>query len=143
MELRQTITKTIDGFTYEITQLGALKGSQVFVRVLKMIGPAFATKKDVDFGKLLSGVNEEDLLYLINSFTPMTNVPGVGPLERNFDIHFVGRYMAMMKWLFACLEANYGDFLKDGSLAAAAQSVGQSASASNSQTGATGPSTAS
>lgn len=109
MELRRTEKREIQGSTYEVTQLGAITGSKVFVRVLKLLGPVFTTK---DTSKLFEALHEEDLTYLCNTFAPLTMVQGQGQLDKIFDVHFTGRYMAMLQWLFFNLELNFGDFLK-------------------------------
>jgi tail assembly chaperone len=106
MELRKTQSQDIDGQTYEVTALGAIRGSQVLVRLLKVVGPALAG----DLPSFFAGLREEDMTYLCNSFSPMTNVVGVGPLDKVFDMHFSGRYATMLKWLQLSLQVNYGDF---------------------------------
>lgn len=131
MELRHTEVKDIEGCSYEITQLGAIKGSAVFVRVLKMLGPALATG---NVGSLLGALDEADVKYLVDAFAPLTNVPGQGQLDKIFDLHFAGRYKALVQWLLACLQVNYGEFLqgKVGSLAGALGAAGLGPSASSS-----------
>lgn len=140
MELLKSESREIDGFTYEVTQLGAIKGSQVFVRVLRLLGPMVKTK---DVGSLFANLQEEDVKYLCDAFAPRTQVMGVAPLDKCFDFHFAGRYMALVKWLVFCFELNFGDFLKGASLSDASQALGLTASQSTSQRVVTGASGAS
>lgn len=109
MNLVQTKEKTIDGNTYAVTQLGAIRGSQVFVRLMKMVGPAFLGEKK-DFAKAFEALREEDFKYLCDVFSERTFVDGK-PLDKIFDFHFAGKYGAMFQWLFFCIETNFGDFL--------------------------------
>lgn len=138
MELRKTETRVIDGCSYEVTQLGAISGSRVFIRVLKLLGPLFAGGGKLDLGRVFENLNETDFEYLCNAFKPVTMVTGQGELQGIFDIHFTGRYLAMMQWLWFCLELNYGDFLKGSSLTGALKAVGPTASASSSAATPTG-----
>ncbi len=136
MELRTTQSKKIGDFTYEVTQLGAITGSKVFVRLLRMIGPAFVGK-NADLGRIFESLKEEDVQFLYDTFAPLTFIPGVGQLDKSFDFHFVGRYMAMVQWLIFCLQVNYGDFLKGKDLGAVGAAM---ASLSSSPTNVTGQS---
>jgi hypothetical protein len=135
MQLRQVEEKVIGGDTFEVTQLGAISGSKVLVRVLKILGPAFASKDvgKMDVGKMFEALQEDDLDYLVKAFGPMTLVKGKGQLSDIFDLQFAGKYKDMFTWLFFCLQLNYGDFLKGGLASAAVQAVaGAQASASTS-----------
>lgn len=149
-ELRKTESKVIGGITFEVTQLGALKASKVFFRLLKVLGPAFASK---DIGKLFSLVTEDDLDYFINAFSETTFVKGApqasmknGPLNQTFDFVFVGAMKDMMEWLLFCIQLNFSDFLKGGAATSTAAGIGQvldQLSGSTSPTSATGSSGAS
>lgn len=113
MQLRQAQTREIDEFRYEVTPLGAIRGSQVFVRLLKVLGPVLTSK---DVSSLFENLSEEDMNYFRETFSPMTLVVGQGQLDKIFDIHFAGRIMPMLKWLFFCLEVNFADFFAKGSI---------------------------
>ena len=54
MQLRETRSKVIDDVEYQVTQLGAIKGSQVFIRLLKVIGPSLMNK-GADIGNIVYG----------------------------------------------------------------------------------------
>lgn len=138
MDLRSTQEKDIDGCSYAVTQLGALKGSKVFVRVLKVLGPAFASKDPAAF---FDGLKEEDVEYLCSTFSPMTFVKGgqfPGPLDKTFDFHFAGRYGALVQWLLFCVQVNFGDFLKGKGLGLGVGAP-KASSGSDSQMASTGP----
>lgn len=141
MQLRQAQTREIDGITYEVTPLGAIKGSQVFVRLLKVLGPVFTSK---DVGSLFEHLTEEDMNYLREAFAPTTLVMGKGQLDKIFDIHFAGQMMSMLKWLFFAMEVNFSDFFAKGNINLSG-ALGQNlmASTSGSPPVATGPSGAS
>lgn len=107
--MRETRSKEIAGRTYEVTQLGAVAGQKVFVRVLKVLGPAIGAK---DMAALLGGIQESDVQALVDAFIPMTHIAGVGQLNaRTFDDHFAGAYRELFDWLAFCVEVNFGDFL--------------------------------
>jgi hypothetical protein len=101
MELRQTKVRQIGDTTYEITQLGALAGSKIFMKVLKS---AYQAKSPPE---MLANMAPEDFDALIAAFGPMTNVVGKGPLDKIFDFHFVGRYDEMLQWLSFCIDLNF------------------------------------
>lgn len=136
--LRKTEQKQIGADTYEVTQMGAVKGSQVFVRLIRAIGPIIlAADKASDLRDALAGLKEEDVDYLIKAFSPYTLVQGKGELDKIFDIHFAGKYGDMFQWLWASVEVNFGSFLGASALAGL---PGVNALKSNSQTVATGQS---
>lgn len=137
MQLRQCVKKEIDGEVYEITQLGAISSSKVFVRLVKILGPAIAAK---DFTSVFENLRDEDVDYFIKAFAPLTCVPGVADdLSRVFDMHFAGRIGTMLQWLVACIDVNFGDFLKGSAPGGRANPLGQAlGSLSNSLPAATG-----
>lgn len=120
MELRQTKSKVICDTEYEVTQLGAIKGTKVFTRVLRLMGPAFLDKSP---GKFFDSLKEEDVEYLCQTFSPLTLVKGQGQLDGIFDVHFAGRYDALVQWLVFCLQVNFGSFLEGKGLGAALDAV--------------------
>jgi hypothetical protein len=101
MDLRQTKVRQIGDTTYEITQLGALAGSKIFMKVLKS---AYQAKSS---SEMLANMAPEDFDALIAAFGPMTNVVGKGPLDKIFDFHFVGRYDEMLQWISFCIDLNF------------------------------------
>lgn len=141
MQLRQAQTREIDGFTYEVTPLGAIKGSRVFTRLLKVLGPVLGSK---DISKMFDNFSEDDMDALREAFAPATMVMGQGQLDKIFDIHFVGRTMAMIGWLLFSIEVNFADFFAKGKIdLSGALGTGATVSNSSSPPAATGPSGAS
>lgn len=130
MALREQKERLIGNNTYQVTQLGAVQGSKIFVRVAKLLGPLILSKGS-DISAAMSAVTEDDLTYLCDVFGPMTIVGGRVLDKQFFDIHFVANYKEMFLWLAFCLEVNYGDFLKGSALGAlvAGQAQGVSGSA--------------
>jgi hypothetical protein len=130
--LRKSESKVIGEYTYNVTQLGAVTGSKVFLRVLKVLGPLVGAK---DVGALFDRLKEEDFTYLCEEFAKMSTVQlekGAPQLNAIFDVHFAGKYGELIEWLRFCIEVNFGEVLKGDVL----KSVGRKAAASES----TGPS---
>lgn len=124
--MRKQDIVTIDGDEYEINQLGAIAGRRVLTKLLKLAGPALgalagAGKLDEQaIGAALASAAEEldeaTLDNLCETFGEHSTVrmgdgrrPKLEPVI--FDNHFAGRYLAMSKWLAACLKLNFADFL--------------------------------
>lgn len=129
--MQKTETVQIDGDEYELTQLGALEGRKILTKLLQMIGPslqelaAAETLNEKAMGaavaKALESLDEGTFELICDVFGKRTTVlvdgkkPALtGPV---FDQHFAGRYLAMMKWLFACMKLNFFDFLDAAQLA--------------------------
>ena len=134
--MRESKTKVIGGEEYQVTQMGAVKGSQVFVRLVKVLGPLMGDNLEA----ALSALKEEDVTYLINAFQPYTMIQGKGDLSGFFDVHFAGKYKEMLEWLFFSVEVNFGSFLGANGLAALAGTAAKGVSQSTSQKVPIGPS---
>ena len=145
----------IDGFVYEVTQLGAMDGKRLYAQVLKIalpaLGAAFkgqnlseASQADVasmaldEVATTLAG-SLDGLDPMIETLARTTDITGPGfgdagaPLMKNFDDHFAGRYAAMTKWLMFALKVNLLDFF-DGKASVANMLAGLVAKASPSPT---------
>ncbi len=111
--MRETKTQNIGAFQYSVTQLGATASRKVFVRLAKLFG-AGATGKD-PIAAILAALNDEDIDFLCDQFSKMTNVKldeKHSPLLASiFEEHFAGNIWDMLQWLGFCLEVNYGSFL--------------------------------
>jgi hypothetical protein len=121
--------KTIGDVTYKVTPLVATKGRKVFLRLLKAVSPAISSfggfnSENIDsvlgaIGAALRqmDVSEEDFEYFIQTFTSTTRLvmpDGREPkLEDVFDTHFAQSYGTMFKWLYFCLEVNFGSIPKE------------------------------
>lgn len=144
--------KTIDGIEYEVTQLGAKEGRALFVRISKMIGPSLASLAKADLASLMDSnvaqlapaietfvrdVSEEDLDVLCSKFAERSayrDGKDWPELDRNFDDHFAGAYLRMIKWLAFCVEVNYADFFDAFKKARAGAEAKRAASRSESPT---------
>lgn len=115
--------RKIGDSTYKVSQLGAIKGRSVMLRLTKCLGPALvglASRETLkaSIPDLLANmdIEEEDLTYFCDSFAEKTFVvtpDGKMPrLDNVFDLHFAGRYMEMIQWLGFCLEVNYAGFFR-------------------------------
>jgi len=141
-------SEPIDGFTYEVTQLGAVEGRRMLVRISKIVLPTLgALIKDADFGRLsdlniadididsaakalVEAVDADSVDKIIESMSGITEIwgPGFGaagaPMAHHFDDHFAGRYAAMLRWLAFALKVNFSDFFDGkGSVAKLAASL--------------------
>lgn len=126
-------TAEIDGYSYEVRQLGALEALEVLDKIK---GAAAAALKDVDklaalqmgdttitglaaIGQLAASIDAKDLRFVIDRFGKTTCVhEGDRSPDLIFkgnssklDEHFSGRLLSMFKWLGFCCEVNFGDFL--------------------------------
>lgn len=132
----ETKTKEIGACSYSVQQLGALKGHQVLMRLLKCIGPALEglegkkLSEEVLAGMLAKVVSELDegaVDYFCDAFAGSTTVlmpDGKAPfLNHVFDVHFAGKYLDLAKWLVFCMEVNFGDFFGEALKSAAKKSA--------------------
>ena len=143
---RQKIkSEPIGGFTYEVTQLGAVEGKKLYVQVAKIVLPAMGAALK---GRDIKSITKDDLAGfawdevakalvtsldgidpIIDSMMRSTDVYGEGfgpegaPLARNFDDHFAARPMAMLQWLVFAVKANLADFF-DGEMGGASLFAG-------------------
>lgn len=108
----QVQSRTIDGVLYLVTPLPAGIALRMAARLLKMVGPAFA-----DVGALVKAskgvvealamgvfadLDEEVLTWCTGEFAKVTQYEVNGarlPLADSFDLHFQGRFEALLKWL--------------------------------------------
>lgn len=124
--MRETRPHVIDGFTYSIQQLGAKEGRIVLARILRIVGGAIAagaaggegeSNVTAAVGKLVESLPDAEVNFLCDTFAKGTQVSAedtpdkVVLMKDVFDDHFAGRYGAMVKWLMAALETNFGSFL--------------------------------
>lgn len=122
---RDTKQHIINGFKYDITQLGAKAGRTVLARVLRVVAAASEGNGEEAFAKFANAMTDEQLDYLCETFAKTTMVGPEGqdrmvPLSDCFDNHFAGKYGDMLKWLWAAMETNYASFLSEMGLDAEA-----------------------
>lgn len=112
-----TETKEIDGTTFEVRGLDLRTERAMFVRLVKLLGPAitdFAKTKDqtAALAKLLEVVDNEDLDYLILEFGKVSKFQiENGSTVPLMDAAFKNGISTQMKWLWFCLEHQYASFL--------------------------------
>lgn len=131
-------TKTIGDHSYTTTQLDAVRGRRVFMRLARIVGPAFAemggsqdeTGLARAFGVAIKNLSEDDLDYFCDVFADATTVTGgkygaKAPLLKDvFSLHFAANYGDMTAWLVFCMKVNFGSFF-----GSAAQLVGRAGAA--------------
>lgn len=150
---RKQKSVAIDGWTYEITQLGAVEGRELAVTFIKVLGRfapmiASATKASKDetgltkaaalelveelvgeIAPALQTLDPKELDPLWDAFARSTQVRGKDgktrePLQDVFDDHFAGEYYAMVQFFIEAAKLNFGDFLSRALAKAGEQSVG-------------------
>jgi hypothetical protein len=111
----EIVEVSINSTVYKIQKLGAKKGKEIMLMIVRVIGPAMdAPNKIAKFCELAT---DAQLDKLCDTFAAVTRIsPEDKPevelaLKDVFDRHFSGKYGTMALWLKACLEANYGNFL--------------------------------
>jgi hypothetical protein len=135
MALKQE-TVEIDGHKYNMTQLGALEGRRLVVRLSKALAPmlgSFAEHEKLTEGAVMAALStgieslDEQLTEeLCNAFTRRTlfqHQEQWVELERYFDQHFAGRYGSLLRWMLAHLKLNFADFLGDKPLTGALSAI--------------------
>lgn len=134
-----TIRHTTDGYSYELTQLGAVEGRELviqFVRLLGRFAPLIASatkatstgKPGVDLssavasdlvgeiGGTLIALEPKELEPLWDAFSRHASVRSKDGKSREaladvFDEHFAGEYSAMVEFFIEAAKLNFGDFL--------------------------------
>jgi hypothetical protein len=127
--MRESKLSVIDGYNYTIQQLGAKQGRLVLARVMRAVAGAAGEAADAaadgggaeaalaGIAKLVENLSDADVDFFCETFAATTLVANSAtpdkqiPLKDCFDDNFAGRYGAMVKWLWAALETNYGSFL--------------------------------
>lgn len=134
MQLKQAKFQ-IGNYTYEATQLGAITGRKLWLRLAKTLGhllPLLVGSK-VSISGLLSGegelpdgildkvpeflekLKEEDLELFWSAYCERLWVLGPGGrtqvTEEFFDVHFSGDYVSMMRLFLELTKFNFGGFL--------------------------------
>lgn len=125
----------IDGVRFRISKLGYKAGKSLFVRVMKVLGPALADMADrapslAAMGVQLQGLDPASLGVLIDKVTVqeldqwdeiLGKVSRYSTDGQNFpelnagarELLFSGRQFFALKWLRKALEVQFGDFLSE------------------------------
>jgi len=124
--MRKQQTVNIEGFTYELSQMGAVEGRALVLLFLKLLGrfaPLLAKGAgalDADaldaIGTAINTVDAKELEPLWDAFSRHAQVRSKDGKTRQvvsevFDEHFAGEYFAMMKFFIESAKLNFGDFL--------------------------------
>ena len=112
--------KVINGRTYSVTPLSAVKGRSLLVKLGPTLaaGMAALASKDVTAAtKIFETLDENLLTYVCDTLAPSTQVTVDGrtdPLNKTGlqDQLFQANYLEMFQWILFCLEVNYSDFLR-------------------------------
>ena len=105
---RKTEEKEIDGFTYQVRQVGAETGDGILFRLGR--------------GIAMSDLKQEDFSYVRDVFKnsakmQIVDTKGDGrktwvDLGDKYDEHFAGRYQAAAEFLKFAFECNFGSFFE-------------------------------
>lgn len=146
-------TKTINGHTYDVTQLPYSQGKSLLMRLFKCLGPAMAKAlgvapelKDrklsemklsevapvlgVTCEQLAQDLSEEDFDFavaLLGQYSYVIGDTGARQqLTSDFlEFHFAGNYGELFQWLAFALRVNYLGFLRGRALDGLAQEMAQ------------------
>jgi hypothetical protein len=129
----ETRSKEIDGSTYTVAQLPAMRGLKLLNRIGRSVGPPLtalmgaadpmATVAQMEIGsiapaarELFDRLTESELESIIKALCETVQVTEDGktmPLLPVFDLHFAGRYDKLFHVVWFAMEVNYGDFFGD------------------------------
>ncbi len=112
---------TIDDTQFEIGALALKDARAVLVCLTRTLGPALTKFAGKDVGgvdstaalaALMVAVTAEDLEFVCDKFGAVCKVQLEGgkmvPVKAA-EVVFQGRLMVMFKWIWACIDHNYGD----------------------------------
>lgn len=158
--MRKTASVTIEGWTYELSQLGAVEGRTLVLLFVKLFGrfaPVLASGLKAagkvesaegmtaallnsphvidDLAHAITNVDQKELEPFWDAFSRHAVVRGKDgktrqPLHEIFDEHFAGEYFAMTRFFVESAKLNFGDFLSKALAQASAKPSGQAAVAS-------------
>jgi hypothetical protein len=125
-------TKTIDGYTYEVTPCQAAVGQKALLRFLRLAAPVLTAAASTGLSMseaavgvistLATTVTDDDLAYFTKLFGPLTRFCTEGDEARDCwirltpdqqEMHFAARYMALFDWLRFAGEVNFGGFFEE------------------------------
>ncbi len=115
----------VDGKSYRLTMFGAKAGQKLLTRVVKVLGPAFGhgagDGATLNIGKAVEAFCDEVdaalFAEIADGFARKCEVSDDGatyrPLAAEYDDHFAGRYLSLLRWVGKCFEVNYADFFAE------------------------------
>lgn len=125
---RKEKTFSISGHQYRATQLGALEGRKLWLKIVKVLAPAMKSLGEAEsadgetvivaLAGIIDALDDDTTEKLYETFGATCTVQ-VG--ERSpaltgviFDDHFAGEYVRMSQWLGQMIIFNFASFLGDG-----------------------------
>jgi hypothetical protein len=168
--MMKTVTRSIGGTSYRVTQFGVGQGLPLLVKLAKLLGPSLAAslkglggkslKQGQDVLDLPVGVlgdavlelaerlQEETVVALVHQLAESTQVSKGSdrggekwvPLTDELELHWAGNYLNMLKWLAFGLEVNYASFFGGQGGIGSLLAALREKGESPSPTGSTGPS---
>jgi len=162
MSQLEAISEVIDGKQYDMYMLEPLTSHDLFMDVVKMVGPTLGPIFDAAFAgrgsaegledllereigpdffsnattKLFGAIDKAVLNKVIAEFRKVTLVDGV-ELNKTFDVHFKGEIHNMYKWLLFGMKAQWGksfSALVSGVMTQGAKTMAKKKKESQSQT---------
>lgn len=118
MPQSQSKSRTIDGVCYEVHMLPPRTAMQLISRLGKIIGPALkAGGKESDtenallaaIGAALEIMDEQVLTLVSDKLAAVSHADGM-PLDKIFDVHFIGRMGAWVEWIAFALHTQLSGF---------------------------------
>lgn len=118
---------TIAGRTFEVFKLPPLVAQDVLVDIIQTVAPAapevaavamsqakpgedLVSGQDVSIlSKLASGLDKAKLRELCSIMAGVTHCDSA-PLDKTFDAVFLGDLPSLYRWLWFCLEVQFGNF---------------------------------
>jgi hypothetical protein len=106
---RKSETREIGGRKYTVRQMGAVKGSRLLVKIMKVMGAG-------DAKSVIAALDDALFVEVMNELAPWTEVEiesnRVVRLSDVLDAHFAGNYADLTEWLIFAVEVNFADFFR-------------------------------
>lgn len=101
-------TVTVKGDAYILTHISATKGVRLLKQIVKLVGPAMATKEGTltaALEKLFENLDSVDVEALVKE---LVNSASKGSVAINFDTEFAGEYDKLFLLVKEVAEFNFG-----------------------------------
>jgi len=126
--MRETVTKDINGLTYEFYQFSATESLKLLTRIAKIVGgplAAIVTNPEIQkeaissqvgdasaraVGSLFEKLDEDFVVDTVKKILSQTVCVGYGRVLPIFDTHFKRKMGHLFKVLEAAINAEYDDF---------------------------------
>ena len=119
--MRSQRTVEIEGYTYLVDPLGAVDGAVLLSTIVEHAGAGLFVALGRSKGPAaMTAIGRSPALVkeLCLTFGRLTTLVGTGQLVKGsetavFDLHFSGRYTALLVWLADCLKAEFGPLVEE------------------------------